>query len=224
MMRQHKSICAMNSSAGLRGYNMSGNDIRKFMTILNEGLSGKLNEAAPSHGSKFDVFVFAQFEGKNNDLLFKKSYPASNEDEANKKALAELSRAYDKGLDVSKIKGWEFVEETTDRSYMDPDSPYSISHIEPVAKAGKEGKLNKAEAIKVSSQTIAEVLHGQDQMRWFNADLDGLAYDGDKEEALHIAKQFEPISAQGRDFYFVDAKAFDNDGDMGWYWILAPKM
>ncbi len=184
----------------------------------------QLSEAS---GKKFNVYMEIKYPDKNLWAQYKKSFTANDDRGAANKANAELEKAYDKGLDISKVKGWEHIKDENDGSYMNPEYPFSIDYVKEITGPKKKGAspYNLSDSVRAYSSHIAEALHGRQQSEWFQSDLDGLAYDGNeaKEEALEAANRFAPIYFEGEDRYFVDAKTYNNDGDMGWIWTLAPK-
>lgn len=117
---------------------MSGNDIRKFMTILTEGLAGKLNETAPSHGELESAIDRHLSHTKEKMGTSKLKVPKVKEGEEVHIAWYVLSRATEDDdhahkkvasfMDKAKNKVWDhWGDWHKDDDYKDGDQyPYTL--------------------------------------------------------------------------------------------------
>ncbi len=186
-------------------------------------------QLSEANGSKFNVYVEVLQEDRDSSLIFKKAFKATDATHAKSKAEKELKRYFAGNGSRTDIPGWTNMGQASDgiQSYYDEDEFYEIQSVKAITGSTKKGAspYDLTDSVRAYSQSIADALYGAKQSEWFQADLDGLAYDGNeaKGEALEVANRFAPIYFKGEDRYFVDAKTYNNDGDMGWIWTLAPK-
>jgi len=190
-------------------------------------ITAKLNEAAKF---KFNVFVEISYAvgQRRTGFEISRMFEGSTANEVEIKAEAELDAYFEQNPKATSVPGWK-SEGKVEYPLYDPDEPnkqYVIADIfvveEPkVTKPAKKSKAS-ATARTISSEEVAEVLFGNERNAWYQADLDYLAYENDKESALDRANQFN-LELDGIPYKFVDCKRFDNDGDMGWIWHVAPK-
>lgn len=209
--------------------------IKEIVESLNEGTTmsaeklAEYNSILEAPGSKFNVYVEVLQEDRDSSLIFKKAFSATDAKHAKSKAERELKRYFSGQASRIQIPGWTNMGQAVDgiQYYYDEDEFYQVHDVKPITGSKKKGAspYDLNDSVRAYSQSIAKALHGRQQSEWFHADLDGLAYDGNeaKEEALEAANRFAPIYFEGEDRYFVDAKVYNNDGDMGWIWTLAPK-